>query len=389
MWAFRRLLGWVGDGSLRFAPCANPRDVVRLPGFEFGIEYPESVDRQALLERFADPRRAIERWFSHREAARKACFTLLTSHNLPPVLGWGWQLLRGAQDKSWSRRTLADELQQIGDPRLQAAGGECRLGATVQRMRVDDGRVAGVEVRQRDAIVTEASAPVISAMGLAHTVACLDEGIAPDGRKAASRLAPGHGHVALYVRLEGDPAACPVNSANHWISESVDAGLLWRQPADADAPTLLVSFPSLKDPSWEGPPTAEVLAVADRSAFAPWLRGDPNADDYGAFKDWVAERLLAQFTRHFPALAPRLRFHEAATPWTQRRFVGAFGGSMYGAEMTVERLANDALRRRTPVPAGLLLAGQDVMGPGVQAAFMGRLMTAETVEPALRKAMGR
>ena len=74
---------------------------------------------------------------------------------------------------------------------------------------------------------------------------------------------------------------------------------------------------------------------------------------------------------------------------TQRRFVGAVGGSMYGVEMTVERLANDALRRRTPVPADLLLAGQDVMGPGVQAASMGRLMAAKTVEPALRKAMGR
>ena len=79
---------------------------------------------------------------------------------------------------------------------------------------------------------------------------------------------------------------------------------------------------------------------------------------------------------------------EAATPLTQRRFVGAVDGSMYGAEMTVERFGSDALRLRTAVP-GLLLAGQDVMGPGVQAAFMGGLMAAATVEQALRRELGR
>ena len=65
----------------------------------------------------------------------------------------------------------------------------------------------------------------------------------------------------------------------------------------------------------------------------------------------------------------------------------AVGGSMYGIEMSVERQGSDALRLRTPVP-GLLLAGQDVMGPGVQAAFMGGLMAAATIEPALWRQLG-
>jgi all-trans-retinol 13,14-reductase len=60
---------------------------------------------------------------------------------------------------------------------------------------------------------------------------------------------------------------------------------------------------------------------------------------------------------------------------------------MYGIEMSVERQGSEALRLRTPVP-GLLLAGQDVIGPGVQAAFMGGLMAAATVEPALWRQLG-
>jgi all-trans-retinol 13,14-reductase len=50
--------------------------------------------------------------------------------------------------------------------------------------------------------------------------------------------------------------------------------------------------------------------------------------------------------------------------------------------MTAERLTSPALHVRTPLP-GLLLAGQDVTSPGVPGAFMGGLMAAATVEPAL------
>jgi all-trans-retinol 13,14-reductase len=57
---------------------------------------------------------------------------------------------------------------------------------------------------------------------------------------------------------------------------------------------------------------------------------------------------------------------------------------MYGLDMTVARLTTPALRVRTPVH-GLLLAGQDVTGPGVAGAFMGGLMAAAVIEPALLK----
>ena len=274
-------------------------------------------------------------------------------------------------------------------PTVRAAGGECRLGADVRRILVEDGRAAGVEVVEGGSVTMERAEHVISDIGLANTLACLDASVAGAlaWREQASPLVPGPGYVALYIGLEGDISGAGATSANHWIYDSEDIDRLWQQPADEDAPGLFVSFPSLKDPAWRGPPTAEVLAIVDRAAFAPWLDAPQPADDYAAFKDWVAERLLGQFKRHFPTLAPMVRFREAATPLTQRRFVRAVGGSMYGIEMSVERQGSDALRLRTPVP-GLLLAGQDVIGPGVQAAFMGGLMAAATVEPALWRQLG-
>jgi len=436
---FRRLLEWLGDGSLQFAPCANPYDIVRLPGFEFGIPHPEAAYRAALHGRFPDDTAAIDRWFEACHEARKAGTTLMATHNLPAWIGWGVHLLRGRQADEWSTRTLADQLADIAQPRLRAvlgarwadygappatspfiehawvtgaydggayypiggparfaetllptlrsAGGECRLGADVRRILVEGGRAVGVEVVNGGSVSVERAEHVISDVGLANTLACLDTSVAGAWREQASALVPGPGYVALYVGLEGDISGAGATSANHWIYDSEDIDRLWQQPEDEDAPGLFVSFPSLKDPAWRGPPTAEVLALVDRAAFATWLDAPHSADDYAAFKDRVAERLLGQFKRHFPALAPMVRFHEAATPLTQRRFVRAVGGSMYGIEMSVDRQGSDALRLRTPVP-GLLLAGQDVIGPGVQAAFMGGLMAAATVEPALWRQLG-
>jgi all-trans-retinol 13,14-reductase len=442
---FGRLLAWLSDGALQFSPCANPYDIVHLPGFEFGIPHPGAAYRAALLLRFPEEQAAIDHWFQACGGARNAAFTLMALHSLPSWVAVGLRLLRGRQAQAWAQHTVADELTRIdnrqlravlgarwGDygaapatapfiehalvtgsydagayypvggparfaqtllPAVLAAGGECRLGADARRILVDGGRAAGVEVLQDGVTSVERAWHVISDMGAANTVASLPEGGVPAWREEVRALSPGLGFVALYIGLEGDIAAAGASSANHWIYEQDDVGRVWRQPADEDAPGLFVSFPSLKDPAWKGPPTAEVLALVDSAAFAPWVNvtdSEVKAEDgnYAAFKDRVDARLLAQFERHFPALAPMVRFHEAATPRTQQHFTRTVGGSMYGLEMTGERIGNTALNLRTPVP-GLLLTGQDVAGPGVQAAFMAGLMAAAAVDSGVWREMGR
>lgn len=442
---FGRLLAWLSDGELRFAPCANPYDIVRLPGFEFGIPHPESAYHAALTARFPDESAAIARWFQDCHDARSAAYALMALHSAPPLVAAGVRLLKGASTMTWAGQTVATALAQVGNPQLRAvlgarwgdygappstapmlehalvtgsydhgayypvggpsrfaqtllpavlaAGGECRLGADVRRILLDeDGHVGGVELLQGGRPSTESTRHLISDMGVTNTLACLPETAAPAWREQLRTLRPGLGFVALYIGLEGDIAAAGASSANHWIYEQDDVDRVWQHPADEDAPGLFVSFPSLKDPSWNGPPTAEVLALVQPAAFEAWLRpvdgAAAEAGDYEAYKDWVGERLLAQFLRHFPALAPMVRFHEAATPRTQQRYVRTPDGSMYGLEMSPGRLGAEGLELRSPV-RGLLLAGQDVGGPGVQAAFMTGLMAAAAVDMGVWRELGR
>ena len=438
---FGRMLHWLTDGALQFASCANPYDIVRLPGFEFGIEHPQAAFRQALEARFPSQQTVIKAWFEQLDGANQAARSLLVMRGLPAWLAWGWRLWRGAEVRRFSERSLADALSAIDDPQLRAvlgarwgnygsaphtapllehalvtgaydsgayypvggparfaqtmqpviegAGGEVRLGADVKQIVVTDGRASAVVFEQHGTQRTEQGTRVLSAMGVTNTIACLGPKVAPAWHDTVHALRPGLSYLALYLGFDGDIAAAGASAANVWIYESDDIGRVWQAPADEDAPGLFVSFPSLKDPANKGKHSAEVLALCDAQAFEPWLHlpAGERPEEYQALKAWVEERLLAQFRRHFPALAPMLRFHELSTPVTQQHFVRSPDGAMYGIEMSAQRLGSDALDVRTPVP-GLLLAGQDVSGPGIQAACMSGLLAAAAIEPALLRRLG-
>jgi all-trans-retinol 13,14-reductase len=432
---FGRLLAWLTGDALRFSPCANPYDIVRLPGFEFGIPHPEDAYRDALVARFPAERDGIFAWFEACEAARSSAFTLFALHAAPALLGWAVRQWHGSEAERWARRTLAEELALVRDPRLravlgsrwadygappahapfvehalvtgsynagawypvggpsrfaatlvpiiEAAGGEVRTACEVTQILATGGRVRGVETLVRGARGREDAAHVISAMGVANTVACLAPTDAAAWQETVRGLAPGLSYVALYLGFEGDLAKAGADSANHWIYEDEDFTRAWTDPQQ-DAPGLFVSFPSLKDPAYHGKPTGEVVAAADAAPFARWM-GSPAAqrlEGYAEFKAATEDRLLRQFLRHFPALQPLLRHHELATPVTQQRYVRSPQGAMYGIEMSAVRLTSPALHVRTPLP-GLLLAGQDVTSPGVEGAFMGGLLAAAALEPAL------
>ena len=201
-------------------------------------------------------------------------------------------------------------------------------------------------------------------------------------------FAPSVCHIGLYLGLEGDIRANGATLSNHWFHETweIDAGV-WRNPMEEpSAPGLFVSFPSLKDPAHDPGErqrhTAEIVAMTSWEPFAPWsdstLYHRPEA--YTDFKAAIERNLLAQFARHFPALAPMVVVHELSTPLTTLGFIGAQHGAIYGLEVSPRRFLSESLRIKTPVP-GLFLTGQDVVTPGVTGAMIGGVLAAAAIEP--------
>ncbi len=438
---FGRMLRWLSEGRLRFASLGSPYDIVRLPGFEFHVEAPRAAYVARLKATFPEESAAIDRYFAACDDAEKACVALFTSKAAPAPIAALVRWLNAKRIRRALDTSTAEAVRAIRDRRLaavltarwgdygtppaqspfaihalvtgsyssgayypiggparfaetlgetvRAAGGELRTRATVSEIRVANGRAVGVRLADGETI----DAPVVvSAMGAHNTIAALPVDVSQEWREGVKALKPGVSHVSLYLGFRGDIRAHRATAANVWVYESDDIGRVWEQPADEDAPSLYVSFPSLKDPAHEDPEhhTAEVVALCRWEPFSAWsdtgLGHRP--EDYEATKAWIGARLLAQFKRHFPRLAPLIDFHEVSTPLTQAAYVVADHGAMYGLEMSAERMGHNALSVRTPV-SGLLLAGQDAGSPGIQGAFMGGFMSAASIEPRLWKQLRR
>lgn len=436
---FGRMLRWLTEGQLRFASVGSPYDIVRLPGFEFHVEAPRAAYVERLKATFANEAEAIDRYFDACDDAQKASVALFAAKAVPAPIAMFVRWFNAKRLQRALGTTTVDAVRGMRDARLaalltarwgdygippaqspfaihalvtgsyfngayypvggparfaealgeciRAAGGELRTRAAVSEISVIDGRATGVRLANGEAI----DAPVVvSAMGAHNTVATLPESVAPDWRRDVESLRSGVSYVALYLGFRGDIRAHGATAANVWVYESNDIGRVWERPADEGAPSLYVSFPSLKDPAHQDPErhTAEVIAVCRWEPFSAWSASAPRhrPENYEATKILIGENLVAQFKRHFPRLAPLIDFHEVSTPLSQASFVQADHGAMYGLEMTAERMVHRALRVRTPVP-GLLLAGQDAVSPGIQGAFMGGLMGAASIEPRLWRHM--
>ena len=257
-------------------------------------------------------------------------------------------------------------------------------------IRVSEGRVQGVTLASGAMI----DAPcVISDAGVRTTLRLLpSEEVDYEWARDVLQIEPSVGYVGLYLGLEGDIAANGASTANDWIYESWDVDQLWRNPLiEPDAPMMFVSFPSLKDPLHDPGEalrhTCEIVTFVDPDAFAPWeregmKRGDARDPGYLELKERIEQNLLSQFARHFPRLAPMVRYVTSSTPISVSTYTGAEHGAMYGLATTPARFLSDALRPRTPI-GGLFLAGQDACCPGVTGALLGGLMAAVSVEPRL------
>jgi all-trans-retinol 13,14-reductase len=171
------------------------------------------------------------------------------------------------------------------------------------------------------------------------------------------------------------------------LQDGTEEGL-WRDPQhQLSAPALYVSFPSLKQSNidmLDEKPTAELVTFTDWEFFSRWensQRGQRPAE-YLALKETMSGLLMAQFARHFPALAPLVVHAELSTPLSSVAFTAAEHGGAYGLDASPRRFASGSLRAKTPV-AGLYLTGQDVASAGIMGAMMGGVLSAAALEPKL------
>jgi len=445
--AYARLLRWLGDGTLRFAPLPQHFDQIRLlppagsgqDEFRFAFGHPEEDNLTRLKQRFPDDAHVLDDYAKACETAVHKAMQIFPLHGIPRPIATLLRWVRGGALDRAAHRTLAQALEPIQSPVLRqmlsarggdygltpseaplavhalvmgsyrhgawypvggtdrlahslaatvrAAGGELRTGAAVQQIVVEAGRATGVRLAGGETL----SAPVVvSAMGAVNTARALPADSAPEWQAALQQMPTSRAYLALYLGFSGDLRDAGLDGANHWIYRHGPEVMDWTDPTAGDAPSLFVSFGSLNDPEHTGGHTAEVIVPVPWEAFARWAGSETGQrpEEYAATKAWIEDSLLRQFAELFPALKGRVVFHELATPLSHAHFAQASEGGMYGLRLTPERLLAPEVDARSPVP-GLYLAGQDVVSLGIAGATMGGFMAAASIKPQLWKHMAQ
>ncbi|MFC4588960.1 FAD-dependent oxidoreductase [Sphaerisporangium corydalis] len=412
-------LNFMTDGRVQLQPLPDDYDVLHFPGFDFAVPATLARFRARLAERFPGEAEAIDRYFrkARRAMAGLAARNVLSS--LPaPLRGVGYPIVERLFPATY--RPLRDEVHRsVTDPRLRAIlqarwglygtpparsafgyhaavpttffmdgtahpvggpkaisevvleilgehGVELRTRQLVERIVVERGRVAGVDVRDTGSgRAYRVKAPtVVSAAGVRNTYALL-------GRSAEVADLPAEpSAVMLFLGLERSPAAFGLRGENHWFMPDLDG---------SPHGTLYVSFASLNNPAARFH-TVEVLELVDPATFDQW-RDRP--EEYRKLKEEWTERLLDRLEERWPGLRETVAFAELATPLTFENYQHSVRGSFYGLAATPQRLRSRLAGTRTPVK-GLVVAGQDAWGSGVVGALAGGVMAANAVLPPRR-----
>ena len=210
-----------------------------------------------------------------------------------------------------------------------------------------------------------------------------------------SALPLSYEYMNLFFGLDVSPSRFGIERANHWIYRdwNTSADVFWDvdNPAHQGSPKIIfLNSSSQRDPEFglhgNVGHNGQVVFIGKQRAFEPWqgTRWRKRGDDYQEAKERFGQALIGALDRRFPGLAEHVVRHEVSTNLTYEHFSGHPRGIPYGIAPIPERYRSLDLRPQTPI-RGLFLCGQDLVMPGVSAAFGSAMMCSSLI---LRRDVG-
>ena len=303
--------------------------------------------KEFLCEHIADP--DLRRILASLSGYLTDDLAKVTVAEMAPIFGYYFD---GGHYPIGSSQALANALVES----LRTNGGTLKLSTKTQRIVIENGRVAGVEL-SRGAVLR---APiVISNADLKRTYLELvgETHLSERERKHAANLSPSPSAMMTFLGLDFVPDIPPIVHAS---VNGVGFG---------------IAVTSLLDPNLapNGHATMTLTSLLPSTNAATW---DRNSNDYRGRKTEELDKLIALAEEVVPKLRNHIVFREDATPATFVRYVGTTNGAIYGVERGQQVRAV-----KTSVP-GLLLAGTGVEpGSGIEAVIISGMLAARAVRP--------
>jgi phytoene dehydrogenase-like protein len=265
---------------------------------------------------------------------------------------------------------------------IRAHGGELRTRSPVARIRIENGRAAGVELARTgeridaDVVISNADLKrtVLELVGAEHFPPAVVE------RVRAFRMSLPL--FTAYLDLDLDFASLGMPNTNWWIWGSTDLEGIYEELEQGRMPGVPLAYltaATLKDPTNRhatppGHTSVQIMTLVPREYASFGVAQGPHETGsnvyhrspvYRARKAELAERLLATAEQVLPGLREHVVWQESASPLTQERFTHSTGGTSYGIEAACDQIGPLRPGAETAVKGLYLCGASTASGHGI------------------------
>jgi all-trans-retinol 13,14-reductase len=278
-------------------------------------------------------------------------------------------VMAGYLFSAWRLKVSGSRLAEVFTRRFQELGGKLILNDGCEKIMLDAGKVIGVRLK---------SGINLSADGVVATVhpKILLEMLAPDALRGSFRqrildLVETEGVIAIQIRVDA--------AAHQEVKHNI-----YRLHADEKGTIKDGVFYQLRQGNDQG---ANLVSIITRSLYSDWSKWEntqsgKRGKDYEEKKLGIARDLLQKANEIFGNLESA-RILDVFTPLTLRDYVNCPEGSCYGVMRSAGQLLKVASLNNLPI-AGLCLAGQNAMAPGLMGTILGSFNAAKQMAGAAR-----
>lgn len=250
-------------------------------------------------------------------------------------------------------------------------GGQIIYKNAVNSIRVEDGKVRGVELESGEFIRAET---VVSNADMRHTIGTL-VGEAHFPKRYLARLGKmqhSQSVFVVYLATDLDLSALHVRHESfYYDSFDHDSHYDNSLNGDENPSWLSITVPTLVDSSLA--PEGEHIVILTR------LIACNEQESWKQLKSLYTEKMLDYAERRIPGLKRHILFLEAGSPATLERYTGNHKGAAYGWDVTPEQTTSGRIANKSPLP-GLYFAGHwTTPGGGVYGVCYSGVLAAQEV----------
>jgi prolycopene isomerase len=273
-------------------------------------------------------------------------------------------LMEGAYYFRGSAQTMVDALATA----VVQHGGEIVIERSVERIELEQGRVAGVTITGGDRVTAPTVVSAIAAPTTFEQLVSLDD--LPSGFvRRHKRMRPGISAVILFAGTSLDLEAMGAAHENfislHDDPEDTRRDILAGKPGG-----MWITVPTTADTS---------LAPAGEHAITITSFARHDAETWKSDLEGYQDQMLGACELLFPGLRGSITFLESAVPTTMERFTGNTNGACYGWDNTPAQTGGRRSPHLAPIE-GLYLAGHWTQpGSGTMRTLVSGFHTAQMI----------